>query len=78
MSIGYDLDVEGATILHNLATPHPKYDDRVNCRKATAADFMDRLRAHLEQASKYRADFNGQPGEGIAWNSVKGWCQYNS
>ena len=73
--VGYQLDADGPALLTKLATPHPRYPGRVNCKKEEIAAFMERLDAHLTQAAKYRADFKGQPGEGVTWNSVKGWCQ---
>lgn len=74
--VGYALDTEGARILKKLSITHPRFPERVRCRKAECSDFIDRLKAHMAQAAKYRLDFKGQPGEGVKWDSVKGWCQY--
>lgn len=73
--VGYALDEEGGILLYDLGRTHREYNNRVAVRKDRAEDFMTRLIAHLDQAHKYRADFDGQPGDGVAWNSVRGWCQ---
>lgn len=60
--------------------PPEEGEGRTNVRKDRFSNpggtgYRDRLREHLRYASELRSYLNGQPGEGVRWDSIAGWCQ---
>lgn len=87
--VGAGLDQEGAGFLARLpetnrrcAEEHPdhkpEFCGRSDVLRARLSEFRERLEAHLATATSLSDGLKGQPGYGSAWNSIKGFCEYQN
>lgn len=73
---GAELDAEGIPYLTRLELEHPHHPGRSVVRKKVWAEFHTRLDDHLLKAGSYGVMLRGQPGHGVEYDSIKGWCEY--
>lgn len=73
---GAELDVEGAGILTRLELEHSKHPGRSVVRKVVWVEFNTRLQDHLDYARDLRNLVKNEPGAGVSYDSIKGWCEY--
>lgn len=83
--LGSILDSQGWGFMVRLGeenrrcSEQPPFCGRTNVRKDRFSNdegtgYRDKLRAHLEWAESLRLSLEGQPGFGVRFDSVRGWC----
>jgi hypothetical protein len=83
---GATLDEAGTQFLGRLAEvnrrcrqEHPEHDlrfcGRSEVRRDRLAAFRSRLSSHLAVARGLRDALAEEPGRGVAWDSIAGWCR---
>lgn len=82
--LGVALDREGMGFLHRLGEVNrrcpeqERFCGRTNVRRDRISAFRSAVRDHLSDAHVVRSYVRGQPGEGVHWNSLRGWCDFVS
>lgn len=81
---GYELNAEEIKLQDELekavrnrrcSADDPEWCKRLNLRKSRVLNFTDRCKIQQGKHNTLRSRLEGQPGEGVEWDSIKGWLE---
>ena len=52
-----------------------RFCGRTEVQRARLSEFRFEVREHMAEAYEIRADLEGEPGEGVRWDSMAEWCR---
>lgn len=69
-------DLEKGVANRRCSVENPAWCDRTNIRKDRVLAFIEECNVQQEQHDALRKKIEGQPGEGVNWDSIKGWLTW--